>query len=179
MDDNRTLITLVLILLPLSLVSIGGGASIFAEIQHQAVTVQGWMTQREFAGLFALSRAAPGPGALLVPLVGWKMAGWVGALVASLAFFVPSSLLVFGAAHLWNRWRGFRWHAAIEAGLAPIAVGLILAGAYAILRSTGPGLPACVVAAAVAVARIWRPRLHPLVLLALGAALFSIIASLT
>lgn len=172
-EDSRTLAALVFIFVPLSLVSIGGGPSVIAEMQHQAVVVHGWVTQREFADLFAISRAAPGPGALLATLIGWQAAGWLGALVVTLAFFLPSSLLACGAAHVWNRWRGSPWHAAIEAGFAPIAAGLVLAGAFAILQSsTGP--LAWGAALSVAACRIWRPRLHPLILLGLGAAAFAI-----
>lgn len=172
-EDGRTLAALVLIFAPLSLVSIGGGPSVIAEMQHQAVVVQGWMTSREFADLFAISRAAPGPGALLATLIGWQAAGWLGALVVSLAFFLPSSLLVYGAAHIWNRWRGSRWHTAVEAGFAPIAAGLVLAGAFAILRSASAGPLGWGIALLVAACRIWRPHLHPLVLLGLGAVVFA------
>jgi chromate transporter len=174
MEDNRTLVVLLFIFVPLSLVSIGGGPSVFAELLHQAVAVQGWMTQREFADLFAISRAAPGPGALLVTLIGWKAAGWLGALVVSLAFFLPSSLLVYGAAFIWNRWRGSPWHTAVEAGLTPITAGLVLASALAILQSSSNGLLAWGIAFFVAACRIWRPNLHPLILLGLGTAIFTL-----
>jgi chromate transporter len=167
--DDRTLLALLMAFAPLSLVSIGGGPSVFAEMQHQAV-LHGWTTAKEFADLFAISRAAPGPGSTLATLVGWKAAGWSGALVVSLAFFLPSSLLIFCAGRVWNRWRGSVWHAAVEAGFVPIAAGLVLAGALALLRESGP--LAWGTALAVAGARIWRPTLHPLLLLGLGAAVF-------
>jgi chromate transporter len=173
--DEKTLAALLLTFVPLSLVSIGGGAAVVAEVQHQAVTMHGWLTQREFADLFAISRAAPGPGTLLITLIGWTAAGWRGALVASLAFFLPSSLLVYGVGRAWNRWRGSAWHRAVETGFAPIAAGLVLAGALTILRTAGSGPAAWVIAAAVAAARIWRPNLHPLLLLALGAAAFTLV----
>src|SRR5712691_5060695 len=137
--DEKTLGALALAFASLSLVSIGGGPSVVAEMQHQAVAVHGWLTQREFADLFAISRAAPGPGTLLATLIGFTAAGWLGALVASLAFFLPSSLLVYGAATVWNRWRGSAWHGAVEAGFAPIAAGLVLAGAFAILATDNAG----------------------------------------
>jgi chromate transporter len=175
--DDKTLEALVLIFVPLSLVSIGGGPSVLAEMQHQAVVVHSWMTQREFADLFAISRAAPGPGALLATLIGWHAAGWLGALVVSLAFFLPSSLLVYGMAHVWNRWRGSPWHAAVETGFAPIAVGLVLAGALAILGAENAGPLTYGTALGVAACQIWRPRLHPLVLLGLGAAVFTLARS--
>ena len=99
-DDIRTLLALALVFAPLSLLSIGGGASLLAEIEHQSVGVHAWTTQREFADLFAISRAAPGPGTMLSTLIGWKVAGLAGALTATVALYLPSSLLVYAAARL-------------------------------------------------------------------------------
>ena len=173
-DDTRTLLTLALVFVPLSLLSIGGGASLLADMEYQSVTVHGWTTPREFADLFAISRAAPGPGTMLSTLIGWKAAGWAGAVTATVALYLPSSLLVYGAARLWGRWRGSVWHSAIERGLAPIAAGLILSGGIAVLR-VSPGGPAIWIAAAAAtVLLLCWPRLHPLALFAAGGALFGL-----
>ena len=173
--DEKTLATLALVFAPLSLVSIGGGPSIIAEIQHQAVVVHGWVTQREFADLFAIARAAPGPGStLLAILIGFSAAGWMGVLVVFLAFFVPSSVLAYGAVSAFNRWRGSAWHAAIAAGLAPIAVGLVLAGALRILDIDRANLWPWMLALVAAACRLWRPDIHPLVLIAVGAIFFTI-----
>jgi chromate transporter len=175
-DEWRRLLALAIVFVPLSLFSIGGGASLVAEIEHQAVAVHGWTTPREFADLFAISRAAPGPGTMLAALVGWNVAGVAGAVTASVALYLPSSLLVYGAARLWGRWRGAGWHGTVERGLAPIAAGLVLAGGVAVLRVT-PGGPAVSVASLVATALFLRwPRLHPLVLFALGGGLFGLAA---
>src|SRR6266849_2442203 len=146
-NDIRTLLTLALVFVPLSLLSIGGGASLLADMEYQSVTVQGWTTAREFADLFAISRAAPGPGTMLSALIGWKAAGWAGALMATIALYLPSSLLVYGTARLWGRWRGSVWHAAVERGLAPIAWGLILSGGIAVLRVSLRRPPGCTAAA--------------------------------
>jgi chromate transporter len=174
-DDIRTSLALALVFVPLSLLSIGGGASLLAEIEHQSVTVRGWTTQREFADLFAISRAAPGPGTMLSALIGRKAAGLAGALTATVALYLPSSLLVYGAARLWGRWHGSVWHTAVERGLAPIAARLILSGGIAVLR-VSPGGPAVWAAAVASTALIlgW-PRLHPLALFAAAGALFGAI----
>lgn len=173
-DDVRTLLTLAFVFVPLSLFSIGGGTALLAEIEHQSVTIHGWTTQREFADLFAISRAAPGPGTMLSALIGWKAAGLPGALTASVALYLPSSLLVYCGVRLWGRWRGSVWYAAIERGLAPIAAGLILSGGVAILR-TSPGGPAIWIAVIVSTALIlYCRRLHPLILFGAGGALFGL-----
>lgn len=167
--DSSTVATLIWIFASLSLVSIGGGPSVIAEMQHQSVAAHAWLTQREFADLFAISRATPGPGALLAPMIGWKIAGAVGAVAVSLAFFLPSSLLVYGAARVWDRWRGSPAIIAIEFGFEPIAIGLILAGAYSILQA-GTQYAAVMIALLAAACRITMPRLHPLILIACSAA---------
>jgi chromate transporter len=176
-DDWRSLLALILVFGPLSLFSIGGGASLLAEIEHQSVAVHHWTTHREFADLFAISRAAPGPGTMLSTLIGWKVAGWAGAVTATVALYLPSSLLVFGISRLWGRWRGSRWHGAIERGLAPIAAGLVLAGGLAVLQVSGSrAVWAATIVATIVLLR-W-PRLNPLILFAASGALFGLAATL-
>ena len=170
-DDDNILWLLVVIFAPLSLLSIGGWVSVLAEMHNEVVEVRGWLTQREFVDVFAISRAAPGPGALIVALVGWKMAGWAGAIVGCLAIFVPSSLLCYGVGRVWDRYRGAPWHAALELGLAPVGVGLLCAGGLSIMRATGGGIGAWAIAMAAAAVFIMRPKIHPLIILAIGGAI--------
>jgi len=175
-EDWRTLLALILVFGPLSLLSIGGGASLLAEIEHQSVTVHHWTTHREFADLFAISRAAPGPGTMLSTLIGWHVAGWPGALAATVALYLPSSLLVFGVSRLWGRWRGSLWHGVIERGLAPIAAGLMLAGGLAVLQAAGGAAAWAAAAVATGILLRW-PRLNPLILFGVSGVLFVIAAA--
>jgi chromate transporter len=174
-EDWPALWALTVVFGPLSLFSIGGGASLLAEIEHQSVMVHHWTTHREFADLFAISRAAPGPGTMLSALIGWRVAGWAGAVTATVALYLPSSLLVFGLSRLWGRWRGSLWHSAVERGLAPIAAGLMLAGGIAVLQAAG-GVAVWAAAAAATVALLCWPRLNPLILFGISGALFAIVA---
>lgn len=171
------MLALVLVFAPLSLFSIGGGASLLAEIEQQAVAVHHWTSPREFADLFAISRAAPGPGTMLSALIGWKVAGWPGALVASIALYLPSSLLVYGGARLWGRWRGSAWHTAVENGLAPVAAGLVLAGGIAVLRAMPGGSPIWIAAILATVLLLRWPKLNPLALFAVSGVLFGLAAA--
>ena len=150
---------------PLSLLALGGGQSIVADIDQQSLA-HGWMTQREFVDLFAISRAAPGPGALLATLVGWKAGGWVGAAVASLALFVPSSVLAYAMAVLWRRFDGHPTARVIETALAPVAAGLLVAGAVAVIRASSGSLVVWAIALVALAVFMWRPKLNPLVVLA-------------
>jgi chromate transporter len=170
-----TLLALGLVFAPLSLLSFGGGNAVIADIAQQSVTVHGWTSSREFADLFALSRAAPGPGSMLAALIGWKAAGISGAVVATLAFYVPSAILVFGVARLWGRWRGSSWHTAVERGMAPIAAGLFLSGGIAVLRASPGGPIVWIAAIAATIALLRWPRMHPVPLLLGAAALFGLL----
>jgi chromate transporter len=173
-----TLVALGVVFAPLSLLSFGGGNAVIADIAQQAINVQGWTSEREFADLFALSRAAPGPGSMLAALIGWKAAGVSGALVATLAFYLPSAVLVLAVARLWGRWRGSIWHTAIERGMAPVAAGLFLASGLVVLQAS-PGGPAIWAAAIVTTGALLRwPAMHPVPLLLGGAALFGILGAL-
>jgi chromate transporter len=160
---------LALVFTPLSLISFGGGQAIIADIDKQVVVVHGWLSQADFVDLFAISRAAPGPGSLLSTLIGWRIGGTPGAIVASLAFFVPSSLIAFFSARVWNRYRDTRWRGILQRALAPIATGLILSGAFAVLRSSSDAVLVWAIVIASAGVFTWYPKLNPLpVLLTAG-----------
>lgn len=169
-DDS--LIGLIAVFVPFSLAAVGGTLSVFAGIQHEAVDVRHWLTGREFVEIFAVSRGAPGPGSMLVTLIGWKVAGWLGAIVATLALYLPSGLLMLGVAKIWGRYHGRSWHSAVQNGLAPVGVGLILAGIVAVFRVAGAGPLSWGVAIGSAIVLGWRPNIHPLLLLAAGGLIF-------
>jgi chromate transporter len=145
------LLALMLVFSPLSILSIGGGQATIPEIQHQTVIVHGWLTNDEFADLFAIARAAPGPSTLIVALIGWQVAGFLGALVATLAIFVPSSIVMYAASAWWLRNDHSAIRQAIEQGLAPVAVGLIFAGMVIVLRAAHAGLLAVATTGAVCI----------------------------
>jgi chromate transporter len=163
------LLNLVIVLAPLSIAAIGGATGIYAPLQHQAVEVRQWLTPREFLDLFAIARVTPGPSSMLATLIGWKLAGLAGAVVATLALYVPSSALCYAVAQVWDRHRGKGWHTALEGGLAPVGAGLVFAGLLAILRLNDAGPLSYGIVLAVAGLLTWRPKLHPFLLL-LGAA---------
>ncbi len=172
------LLALAVVFAPLSLLSFGGGNAVLADIAQQSIAVHHWTSEREFADLFALSRAAPGPGSMLAALIGWKAAGVGGALVATIAFYLPGVLLVYGVARLWRSWRGSAWHAALERGLAPVAAGLLVSGGVVVLRASPGGIPVWTAAIVTTAVLLRWPQLHPLPLLLAGAALFGVLAVL-
>lgn len=154
----------------LSLVAFGGGNSILPEMQRQVVNVHPWMTPRQFASLYALAQAAPGPNMLVSALIGQRVGGIAGALVSIGALCAPSSALTYICAGIWHRFRTHPWRAVVQAALAPVTAALVMSGAAMLIGTTAGNLRlGCLIA--VATALFLFTRVHPLLLLALAAAL--------
>lgn len=167
--NNRILWTLAAVFAPLSLVTIGGGQATIAEIQRQVVDVHHWMTAQDFLNDFAISRLAPGPGSLLVTLIGWQVGGIWGAIVGTLSIFGPTAFLIYGVAYMWRRHQGARWQLALEAGLRPVAAGMILAAVYVLFLSLEGGWAARSIAV-ISTVLVMRTRINALLLVGGGAA---------
>ena len=163
------LVALAVLFGGLSLLAVGGGTAVIPDMQRAALA-QGWMSGREFLDLYALSRIAPGPGSLLVTLIGQKVAGLPGAAVATLAMFVPSCLLLHLGARFFRRLSEASWRGVAERGLAPVGIGLTYAAAIVLIRDTEHA-PAAYALTAAATLVLAATRVHPLLVLGAGAAL--------
>lgn len=161
---------LALIYGQLSLLAVGGVNSTLPEMQRQVVDVHGWMTAQDFASLYGLAQAAPGPNMLVSTLVGWHVAGWRGAACATLGLIGPSSVLTWAVSSAWHRFRDRPWRLRVQAGLTPVTVGLVAAAAALLATSTAHSWQAGLVTIGVA-AGVLGTRLHPLLLLGAGALL--------
>ena len=128
------------------------------------------MTDGEFAALFAIANAAPGPNMLLVTLVGWHVAGVVGALVATVSMVGPTSLLVYGVFHLWDRFRDALWRRPVQSGLSAVTIGLIAASAFLLARASDTGWVTIGITVGTA-AMSYLTRLNPLWAFGIAAAI--------
>ena len=170
MNEGATLASLATVFAQLSLQAFGGTNSVLPEMQRQVVTVHHWVTAPEFAALFALAQAAPGPNMLVVTLIGWRVAALPGALITTLGVAGPSSVLTFIAAGAWQRFRDTRWRRTIQAGLMPVTAGLVMASAALLIRTTAVGWGTSLIIVT-AVPVFLFTRVHPLLVLAAAAAL--------
>lgn len=169
-DDDAKLWALAAAFGLLSIFTIGGVNVVLPEMHRQAVDVHGWMTSQRFADLFAIAQAAPGPNIIIVTLIGWQVAGLAGALVATLAMIGPTSVAAFWIGRIWHRFRFARWRISIQAGLTPLTIGLVAASGYVISRAADTSLAAVALTLATALV-LFLTRIHPILFLALGAAL--------
>ena len=164
------LVELTLYFMLLSLISVGGMPSVLPELQRYVVDVKGWITPPEFMQIFAVGQAAPGPNILIASLVGWKVSGLAGALLALFAMCGPSAVLAWWIDDLWVRFKDSPWRKAAQRAIAPIVVALILSGGFILATPGSPDWRLWLIAAATA-AGMLATKINPLWFLAAGGAL--------
>jgi chromate transporter len=155
----------------LSMLSFGGVSASLPEIHRYFVDQQHWMTSEQFTRLFGIANAAPGPNMMVVGLLGFQMAGAAGAVVSFGAMALPSSLFAYYVGGVWHRFRDRPWRIAIQAGLVPLTVGLLLASGYVLTLAADGGSWVAYVLSGATVVLMMGTRLHPLWCLGVGAVL--------
>ena len=143
----KTLVHILVLFSSLSILSIGGGNTVLPEMHKKVVDDYHWMGvndkgdfnkklgDKQFADVFAISQAAPGPSILIVTMIGYKAAGITGALLATIAMMIPAGILVYLVSRVWERAKDSPARKAIEKGFAPLTVGLILASAWTMSKA--------------------------------------------
>jgi len=169
MTDPVPVSALVLVFAQLSLLAFGGGNSIIPEMHRLVVDVHAWMSGQEFVALYALAQAAPGPNLMVVGLIGWRLSGVWGALASTIAVALPASVLMLAVTNVWDRFRDAPFRRAVQAGLMPVTVGIVMAGAALFIQETANGLAQITVIALVVPLFLFT-KLHPLVVLGAAAA---------
>ena len=154
--------------LGLSLFSLGGGNTLLSEYHELAVSKYCWLTSSQFADVYALAEAAPGPSSMIVGLLGlgagwpegplWALATGIG---AEIAILLPSTLLMVIACLRWNRMRDSPWRIAFEKGLGPITLGILFAVGLKIVHTADTNAAGVVVSVVVCVLML-RTRISPL-----------------
>lgn len=152
----------------LSMLSIGGAVTTVPEMHRYVVEQHCWIDDTTFASSVALAQAAPGPNVLLVPAVGYQIAGWMGAFVTLAGMLIPSTVLSLSATRWMRSHREERIVRAFVAGVMPVTLGLLMATGWTLARALTPtvGLVLLVVLSALLT---WRTKFAPWMLVAVGA----------
>lgn len=124
--------------------------------------------------LYSVGQLAPGPNMMLIVPIGDWAAGPLGAGVALLAFFAPTALLTFLVGRAWMRLEAWPWRASIQRGLAPVSIGLLLAGCFTMAKGAIFGVETAAIAAAVLLILL-QAKVNP-ALLVLGAAVLGLLS---
>jgi len=103
----------------------GGGFGSIPLIQSQVVDAHGWLTTKEFVDGIALGQITPGPVFITATFIGYRVAGVIGAIVATLGVFIPSLTAMILLADLHGRIQGHKAVQAVIKGLQAGFIGLI------------------------------------------------------
>lgn len=160
-DEAGTLVILAGYFALMSLFAIGGANSAIPEMHRLVVEVRHWMTDRQFTDSFALAQLSPGPNVIIVTLIGYHVAGLVGAVVTTLAMCGPTCLFAYFVGRTFDRFRGAAWHAALAGGLVPVTLGLTAASATVVASAADYNWIGAAITLATAVICYWV-RIHPL-----------------
>jgi chromate transporter len=177
LNDLGHLLQVMGTFLGLSLFSLGGGNTLLTEYHHLSVEQYCWLRPSQFADIYALAEAAPGPSSMIVGLLGMG-AGWpegpgwalLTAYGAEIAILLPSTLLMVVACLSWNRLRDSPWRVAFERGLGPITLGILFAVGVKILKTADTNAAGVVVSLLVCVLML-RTRISPLWFMAVAGGL--------
>jgi chromate transporter len=119
-------------------VTLFGGGYVIIPIMHDII-VSGlhWLSQKEFVDAIAMGQLTPGPIFISATFIGFKVGGFLGAITATLAIFIPSGLIMIIVSQFFDQIKNSKFITAAFKGLRPAIVGMILASAYTI----GAGVP--------------------------------------
>ena len=152
----------------LSFLTIGGGMAAFPEMRTLVVDTYHWLTADQLEHVYSVGQMSPGPNMMMVAEIGYLVAGFVGAAIAALAFFLPTGVLTFGVGRLWNRLANWPWRDSIQKGLGPVAIGMAVAGLITFGKGAIHGWLTAAIALAVFTGSM-RTKINPALLILSGA----------
>jgi chromate transporter len=129
------LLLLTTMFLRIGAITFGGGFVMIPLIEADVVHNNHWLTHQEFADATALGQITPGPVLIVATFIGYRVAGTLGALVATVSIFFPSFLLTVAAGSSLFR---FQTNAVVQSflkGVTPAVVGLLVAAGISIGRA--------------------------------------------
>ena len=155
---------LAAIFLRVGTVTFGGGFVMIPQIETDIVEVHHWMNHQTFADGMAFGQITPGPVLITATFVGYKVAGVLGAVVATIAAFLPSFVMTVIAGASLNRFRSNHQVQSFLAGVAPAVVGMLAAAGVSLARSGLKG-PVSYGMATLAFLLMMRARLNPVIII--------------
>jgi len=150
-----------------------GGGHVVLPLLHTTVVDPGWVSNDQFLAGYGAAQAVPGPLFTFAAYLGSVAApapnGIPGAMIATVAIFLPSFLLIFGALPFWDRLRASVGFRRALAGTNAAVVGILLAALYTPIWTGAIEGPADVVVAAAGLALLLTGRVPPIAVVVLSA----------
>ncbi|MEG0283436.1 MAG: chromate transporter [Erysipelotrichales bacterium] len=127
--------------LNIGLFSFGGGYAAIPLIKEAVVNQHGWISLNELSNIIAISSLTPGPvGINSAIFIGRQIGGFAGSCVATLAFIIPSFIIVSFLAHFYSKYKQINLMQALIGGLRPAIVAIILGAGLTIFLNAVPSL---------------------------------------
>ena len=130
------MLDLILTFLKIGAFTFGGGMVMIPFIEQDAVRTFGWLTQREFVDAIAMGQITPGPIVISSVFIGYKVAGFLGSVLAMGAISLPTFFYSIAAAHQLHRLKTNLRVRAVLRGVGPAVVGMILAAGFIIAKAS-------------------------------------------
>lgn len=124
-SQTAGLLDITLFFFKTGLFTFGGGLSVLAFIQDQVVNQLHWLSTQQFLDGLALGQLTPGPILMIAAFVGYQKATFVGAILAAIAIFLPSFLLMLSILPIFERIKKITWTQAAIRGISPAVIGMI------------------------------------------------------
>ena len=125
--------------LSLSVFATGGAMALASDMHRYVVDEHAYITHTQFVNSIALAQAAPGPNILFVTVMGWQIAGLPGALATTLGLSLPALVFPVIVSRLGRLAQFERLLKALRVGLGPVAIGLMAATCFLLVRQA-PGV---------------------------------------
>lgn len=116
----------------MSLTLFGGGYVIVPAMQSVIVDGFQWLTSKEFADAIAMGQITPGPVIITATFVGYRVAGVLGAITATVAIFLPPSILMLAFSGFLQKIKDSNVVSSIFLGMRPAIIGMIISAAYTV-----------------------------------------------
>jgi len=152
-----------------------GGGHVVLPLLHSSVVDPGWVTQDQFLGGYGAAQAVPGPLFTFAAYLGTVSQvppnGIIGGVLALVAIFLPSFLLIFGTLPFWDRLRASAGSRRALAGTNAAVVGILLAALYTPVWTGAVHTPLDVVTAAVGLGMLMTGKVPPIAIVVATAVL--------
>ena len=116
----------------------GGGYVFIPAIQEVVVDQLNWLSATEFADGIAMGQITPGPILISATFIGYKVAGIVGAIVATISIFLPPGLLMVLLGRSLHYFSNSPYIDAVFKGLRPAVIGMIFSAAVSMGSDINP-----------------------------------------
>ena len=132
----KLICSLFITFLKIGAFTFGGGYAMIALLENEFVEKKKWLEKSEFLDMVAVAESTPGPVAInSATYIGYKIAGFAGATMSTLAVSIPSFFVIYGISLFFDQFLSLRWVSCAFRGIQVCVIYLILTAGLKMLKS--------------------------------------------